>query len=100
MIISRGAGFVNERRGGDKLPFPEMRRKGRKREEIMKIAFDYLIYACYNNTDKMGEEYNMVILGIDPGLAIVGWGALQTAGSSLRVLGYGCIRTPAHTPVI
>ena len=65
----------------------------------MKIAFDYLIYACYNNTDKMGEEYNMVILGIDPGLAIVGWGALQTAGSSLRVLGYGCIRTPAHTPV-
>lgn len=41
----------------------------------------------------------MVVLGIDPGLAIVGWGALQSTRGGYRVLGYGCIRTPAHTPV-
>ena len=40
----------------------------------------------------------MVILGIDPGLAIVGWGAIETLPRGYRVLGYGSITTPAHTP--
>lgn len=41
----------------------------------------------------------MVILGIDPGFAIVGWGAIETsARGGYRVLGYGSITTPAHTP--
>ena len=39
-----------------------------------------------------------VILGIDPGLAIVGWGAIETTSRGYRVLGYGSITTPAHTP--
>ena len=39
-----------------------------------------------------------VILGIDPGLAIVGWGAIETTPRGYRVLGYGSITTPAHTP--
>ncbi len=37
----------------------------------------------------------MVILGIDPGLAIVGWGVIDYAGSRFRTLGYGSIETPA-----
>ncbi len=40
----------------------------------------------------------MVILGIDPGLAIVGWGAVEYSGSHFKVLGYGAIETPAGTP--
>ena len=37
----------------------------------------------------------MIILGIDPGLAIVGWGLIDYSGSKFRVLGYGSIQTPA-----
>ena len=40
----------------------------------------------------------MVILGIDPGIAIVGWGVVEYSGSHFKVLGYGAIETPAHTP--
>ena len=40
----------------------------------------------------------MVILGIDPGLAIVGWGVIDYSGSRFRVLGYGAIETPAGMP--
>ncbi len=39
----------------------------------------------------------MIILGIDPGLAIVGWGVVEHRGGKLRPLGYGAIRTPAGT---
>lgn len=37
----------------------------------------------------------MIILGIDPGIAIVGWGVIEYSGSKFRVLGYGSIQTPA-----
>ena len=37
----------------------------------------------------------MVILGIDPGIAIVGWGALEYQGNRFRPLGFGSIQTPA-----
>lgn len=37
----------------------------------------------------------MIILGIDPGLAIVGWGVVDYSGSHFKVLGYGSIQTPA-----
>ena len=37
----------------------------------------------------------MIILGIDPGLAIVGWGVLDYSGSRFRVIGYGSLQTPA-----
>ncbi len=40
----------------------------------------------------------MVILGIDPGLAIVGWGVVEYSGSHFKVLGYGAIETPAGMP--
>ena len=37
----------------------------------------------------------MVILGIDPGLAIVGWGVLDYCKGRFKPLGYGSIQTPA-----
>ena len=40
----------------------------------------------------------MIILGLDPGLAIVGWGVLESARRGFRVLGYGSVTTPANTP--
>ena len=41
----------------------------------------------------------MVILGIDPGLATVGWGAVEYTGSRFRPLAFGAIRTEAGLPV-
>ena len=37
----------------------------------------------------------MIILGIDPGLAIVGWGVLDFDNNRFRTLAYGSINTPA-----
>ena len=39
----------------------------------------------------------MIILGIDPGVAIVGFGVIEYSGSKFRTLDYGVITTPAHT---
>ena len=39
----------------------------------------------------------MVILGIDPGVAIVGYGVVECVSGNFRCLEYGCIPTPAHT---
>ena len=41
----------------------------------------------------------MKILGIDPGLAIVGWGIIESHKGQMRPLAYGAITTPAHTDV-
>ena len=40
----------------------------------------------------------MRILGIDPGLAIVGWGVVDYEGSKFRTIDYGSITTPAGMP--
>ncbi len=37
----------------------------------------------------------MIILGIDPGLAIVGWGVVDYRAGRFKTLGYGAIRTEA-----
>ena len=37
----------------------------------------------------------MRILGIDPGLAIVGWGIIDYEGAKFRTVAYGALRTPA-----
>lgn len=42
----------------------------------------------------------MIILGIDPGYAIVGWGVIEYSGSKFRTLGYGSIQTPAGLPIV
>ncbi len=38
----------------------------------------------------------MIILGIDPGLATVGYGIIQYKGNRYRVIDYGCITTDSH----
>lgn len=41
----------------------------------------------------------MLILGIDPGTAIMGYGLIEKKGNRLFPVDYGCWRTPAHTPM-
>lgn len=41
----------------------------------------------------------MRILGIDPGLAIVGWAVIDSDRGNLYPVAYGAITTPAHTDV-
>ncbi len=40
----------------------------------------------------------MRILGIDPGLAIIGWGVIEYQGSKFHTVAYGSLRTPAGIP--
>lgn len=39
------------------------------------------------------------VLGIDPGIARMGYGIVEVEGHHLSAVAYGCIETPAHTPV-
>ena len=41
----------------------------------------------------------MIILGIDPGLAIVGYGVIEYTSPKFSTLDHGAILTPAHTKV-
>lgn len=41
----------------------------------------------------------MIVLGIDPGIAIMGYGILQYDGNNLKVIDYGAVTTPAGLPV-
>ena len=41
----------------------------------------------------------MIILGIDPGLATVGWGVIESERGQVRPIAYGAITTPAHTDI-
>ena len=41
----------------------------------------------------------MIILGIDPGLAIVGWGVVDSQRGNVRPIAFGAITTPAHTDI-
>jgi len=40
----------------------------------------------------------MIILGIDPGIAIVGWGVVECNSSGIKPLDYGSIQTEAQMP--
>lgn len=42
----------------------------------------------------------MRVLGIDPGLARLGFGVVDVVGSKLHCVAYGCIETQAHTPLV
>lgn len=39
----------------------------------------------------------MIILGIDPGYAIVGWGVIEYQANNFRPVAFGAITTQAHT---
>ncbi len=41
----------------------------------------------------------MIILGIDPGLAITGFGLIKYEQNNFKVIQYGVIRTPSKTPL-
>jgi crossover junction endodeoxyribonuclease RuvC len=41
----------------------------------------------------------MIILGIDPGTATTGYGLIKKDGQKYQFLKYGCILTPAKTPL-
>ena len=41
----------------------------------------------------------MRIIGIDPGIAIVGFGIIDVNGHKMTAVSYGAITTPAHTPM-
>ncbi len=41
---------------------------------------------------------SQIILGIDPGYAIVGYGAIETNGSKMRPIDYGVLRTDVNMP--
>ncbi len=40
----------------------------------------------------------MLVLGIDPGIAITGYGLVASDGQALKPVAFGVLRTPAHTP--
>ncbi len=48
---------------------------------------------------RKGDGRLSVILGIDPGVATVGFGVIEQAGAASRFLTCGAITTPAHTPL-
>ena len=39
------------------------------------------------------------ILGIDPGTGKLGYGVIDCAGAKAEVVDFGCVTTPAHTPL-
>ncbi|MBQ8162287.1 MAG: crossover junction endodeoxyribonuclease RuvC [Clostridia bacterium] len=41
----------------------------------------------------------MIVLGIDPGYALMGYGVVEQTGNRLHLITYGCIETYAGTPM-
>ncbi|MEO5378352.1 MAG: crossover junction endodeoxyribonuclease RuvC [Magnetococcus sp. DMHC-6] len=41
----------------------------------------------------------MVVLGVDPGSVVTGWGIIEATGRSTLYIASGCIRTHADTPL-
>ncbi len=41
----------------------------------------------------------MTVLGIDPGLANIGWGVIDSKDQKFHLIDYGHLTTKAHTPV-
>jgi len=41
----------------------------------------------------------LVVLGIDPGYALMGWGVVEAEGSRMKLINHGCIETKAGVPM-
>ena len=41
----------------------------------------------------------MIVRGIDPGYALMGWGVVEAEGSRMKLINYGCIETKAGVPM-
>ena len=58
-------------------------------------------FKCYYINNKfLIEVYFMIILGIDPGFAIVGVGVIEYKGNKFRVLDYFAITTKRKIPSV
>ena len=42
---------------------------------------------------------DLIVLGIDPGYALMGWGVVEAEGSRMKLVNYGCIETKAGVPM-
>jgi crossover junction endodeoxyribonuclease RuvC len=42
------------------------------------------------------DQESAIIIGIDPGTRITGYGIIQAVGNHYKAIDYGCIRPPAH----
>lgn len=60
------------------------------------IAIEH--HLCYNPLVKVVKCDRMRIVGIDPGYAIVGVGAVDFNGHAFRPLAFGAVETPADRP--
>ena len=41
----------------------------------------------------------MIVLGIDPGYALMGWGVVESEGGRMKLINHGCIETRAGVPM-
>jgi crossover junction endodeoxyribonuclease RuvC len=41
----------------------------------------------------------LIVLGIDPGYALMGWSVVEGDGSRMKLINYGCIETKAGVPM-
>ena len=63
------------------------------------LLLDKPEHLCYNTLDKVEGGMRVLILGIDPGFAIVGFGLVESVGGKQRLLTCGAINTPAGQPL-
>ncbi len=52
-----------------------------------------------NGNKRLERGTLLIILGIDPGLATMGWGVIETDGTRHRLIQYGTLGTPPGQPV-
>lgn len=60
------------------------------------MCYNVLSYVIMPFLDFFGGIV-LVVFGIDPGYAIVGWGAINFQSNTYKTLGYGAIETVAGT---
>lgn len=48
--------------------------------------------------ENMGRYWHMRILGVDPGLALMGYGVIDFDRQKIKLVQYGCIETQAKSP--
>jgi len=58
------------------------------------------VFLSFELNNKKRKWDNMIILGIDPGLAIIGYGVVEYKNSRFRTIDYGAITTPAGMPTV
>ncbi|SUA71377.1 Crossover junction endodeoxyribonuclease ruvC [Paenibacillus polymyxa] len=76
-----------------------------KNDTYVRFIWDLVMYiddsaGCWLVTSCLSDrgEIFLRFLGIDPGIAIVGFGFVDKVGSKVVPVQYGCIQTEAHTP--